>query len=131
MEHVTNSLVVPDFSSVSDTMGEGTYSMRIIDSKVGQWEGRDGRPATTYIAWTMETFNEAEAKNNGRRYTHRTPIEGKGAFRLQEFYKAATGTECKGAFNRESLHGKEIEVTIGLQKNSEYTEVKSVKAISH
>lgn len=125
-------LIVPDFSGVQDTVGAGIYKARIVDSKVDQWAGKDGKPPTTFVAWTMETFDEADDKNNGRKIFHRTPIEGGGAFRLRDFYRAAMGEECAGAFDRTMLHGKEIEVTIGQQKNApEYTEVKAVRPISH
>lgn len=130
----TQSLITPDFSDVKDAVEPGVYNVRIVDSKVDQWEGKNGKPPTVYIAWTLETFNEAIDKNNGRKKTHSTPINGGGAFRLKDFYKAAMGEECKGAFDREMLHGKEIEVTIDWQKNrdgsqSEYTEVKTCKPI--
>ena len=125
-------LVTPDFTSVMDTVGEGIYSTRIVDSKVDTWQGKEGKPNTTYINLTLETFNEAEDKNNGRKIFHRTPIEGAGAFRLKDFYKAAMGEECGGAFDRTMLHGKEVEVTIAQQKNNpQYTEVKAVRQITH
>jgi len=125
-------LVTPDFSGVQDRVGEGIYKARIVDSKVDQWAGKDGKKPTTFINWTMETFNEVEDKNNGRKIFHRTPIEGGGAFRLQDLYRAAMGEECSGAFDRTMLHGREIEVTIAPQKDKpEYTEVKAVRPISH
>ena len=125
-------LVTPDFSGVQDKVEPGIYKARIMDSKLDQWAGKDGKPPTTIIIWTLETFAEAEEKNNGRKIFHRTPIEGGGAFRLQDFYRAAMGEECAGAFDRSMLHGCEIEVTIAQQKNDpQYTEVKSVKRITH
>lgn len=128
----TAMLVTPDFSGVQDRVGEGVYKTRIIDSTVGTWAGKDGKPATTYINWTMETFGEEQEKNNGRRIFHRTPIEGGGAFRLQDFYRAAMGEECGGSFDRSMLYGREVEVTIAQQANKpEYTEVKSVRPITH
>lgn len=125
-------LVTPDFSQTQDAVGEGIYKVRVIDSKVDTWQGKDGKPNTTFIAWTLETFSEAEEKNNGRRIFHRTPIEGKGAFRLQDFYRAATGEECPDSFDRSMLHGREVEVTVAPQKDRpEYTEVKAVRPITH
>lgn len=127
----TGYLVTPNFSDVQDRVGEGIYKARIIDSKVDTWPGKDGKRPTTFINWTLETFAEVEDKNNGRRIFHRTPIEGAGAFRLQDFYRAAMGEECSGSFDRTMLHGREVEVTVGLQKDKpEYTEVKSVRALN-
>lgn len=125
-------LVTPNFDQVQDRVGEGIYKARIISSKVDTWPGKDGKKPTTFINWTLETFAEAEDKNNGRRIFHRTPIEGAGAFRLQDFYRAAMREDCSGAFDRTMLYGRELEVTIGAQKDKpEYTEVKSVRAINH
>ena len=124
-------MVVPNFSAVQDTVGEGIYRVRVLDSKVDRWQGKDGKPDTTYINWTLETFGEAEDKNNGRRIFHRTPIEGPGAFRLQSFYKAVMGEECPTTgFDRTMLYGREVEVTVGPQKNDpQYMEVKAVKPL--
>jgi hypothetical protein len=130
MQQDTGCLVTPNFSEVTDKVGPGIYKARIIDSKVDTWAGRDGKPNTTYIGWTLETFGETEDKNNGRRIFHNTPIEGKGAFRLQDFYRAATGLECTGEFDRTMLHGTEVELTIAPQAaKPEYNEVKAVKPI--
>lgn len=124
-------LVQPNFDEVQDRVGEGTYKVRIVESKVDQWPGKDGKRPTTFIAWTLETFAESDDKNNGRKIFHRTPIEGGGAFRLKDFYLAAMHEECSGAFDPEMLYGKEVEVTIVPQKNDpQYTEIKAVKAIS-
>jgi hypothetical protein len=126
------TLIAPDFSGVQDRVSEGTYKARIVDSKVDQWAGKDGKPPTTYIAWTMETFGEEAEKNNGRKIFHNTPIEGGGAFRLMDFYRAATGLDCPASFDRTQLHGCEVELTYGPQKaRPEYNEVKSVKPIKH
>lgn len=125
-------LVSPDFSEVKDRISEGVYKMRIVGSEVGVWPGKDGKKATAYIGWTLETFGEDESKNNGRKFTHNTAIEGQGAFRLQDFYRAAMGEDLKGKFDRTMLHGREIEATIGPQKNRpEYNEVKACKPLSH
>lgn len=133
METLNNGyLVTPDFTNVQDRVGEGIYKARIVDSKVDTWAGKAGKKATTFIAWTLETFAEAEDKNNGRKIFHRTPIEGAGAFRLQDFYRAAMQEDCAGAFDRTMLHGREVEVTIAPQKDKpEYTEVKSVRRITN
>jgi hypothetical protein len=126
------TLIAPDFSEVQEQVGEGIYKVRIVDGKPGQWAGKDGKPATNFINWRMETFGELEDKNNGRSIFHRTATHGRGAFRLQEFYKAAMGEECSGNFDLTMLYGREIEVTVGHQKDKpEYTEVKAVTPLTH
>jgi hypothetical protein len=132
VENTETTLIEPNFSSLQDRVGEGIYKVRIVDSKFDKWAGKDDKPDTRFVMWTMETFNESEDKNNGRKIFHRTPIEGPGAFRLQDFYRAAMGEECGGKFDRTMLHGRELEVTIAPQKsNPEYTEVKAVRPIAH
>lgn len=128
------ALIVPDFSDVKDAVEPGEYTARIVDSKFDKWAGKDGKKDTYYVAWTLETFGEAEEKNNGRKIFHRTPVNGPGAFKLKEFYKAAmNGEECptEGGFDRTMLHGREVSLTIAPQKNQpEYNEVKLVKSVS-
>ncbi len=130
------TLIVPDFSGVQDRVGPGIYKVRVTSAKPGKWEGKDGKPDTPFLNWRMETFDEAEGKNNGRSIFHRTPTAGGGAFRLQDFYyaatgdKAATGEDLKGSFDYTTLYGREVEVTIAEQTGKpEYTEVKSVRAV--
>ena len=126
------TLIVPDFTETRDPVAPGAYKVRVVASEVGTWAGKDGKPATTYVKWTLETFSEVEAKNNGRRIYHTTPTNGSFAFRLKDFFKAAMHEECTGAFDTTQLYGKELEVTYGPQSNKpEYNEVKSTKAISH
>ncbi len=126
------TLIAPDFTEVQDRVGEGIYKCRVITGTPGKWNGKDGKKDTPFINWRMETFGEAEDKNNGRSVFHRTAISGPGAFRLQEFYKAAMGEDCSGNFDITMLYGKEIEVTVGQQKDKpEYTEVKAVRPITH
>ena len=131
MEASTDTMLVrPDFTGIQDRVGEGVYKVRVVDSKVDQWLGKDGKPPTMFIAWTLETFDEADTKNNGRKVFHRTPINGGGAFKLQDFYRATTGLDCPTEFDRTMLHGTELEITVAAQKDKpEFTEVKAVRAI--
>lgn len=128
-------LIEPDFSEVKDSVEPGIYNGRIVDAKVDQWAGKEGKKATVYVKWTFETFNEADPKNNGRKISTNTPVNGPGAFRLKQLYKAATGEECAGQFDPTMLYGKELELTVVQQKDkngqeTEYTDVKTVKPIS-
>lgn len=127
-------LITPDFSDVKDNVGPGTYKVRIVDAKVDSWQGKDGKPDTTYVNWSLETFEEAESKNNGRRLFHKTPVNGGGAFRLQQFYKAAMKKDLAGGFDTEEMLGKELEVTVvdGMDKMGNptgYTDIKTVRPV--
>jgi hypothetical protein len=101
---------------------------------MGEWASKTGGAPTQFVKWVLETFGEREAKNNGRRIFHTTPINGRGAFRCTQFYKAAMKEELKGPFDTQMLFGKALSVTIvdGTDKEGNatgYTEVKAVKPL--
>lgn len=124
-------LVQPDFSEIQDAIAPGTYKVRVKKGEVKEWPS-----GGTYINWELETFGESEPKNNGRRIFHKTSVSGKGAFVLQQFYKAAVGTALTGNFDTEQLVGKEIAVEVidGVNRQTGeptgYTEIKRAKPIS-
>ena len=122
------SLVTPDFSEIQEEVVAGTYKGIIKKGEVKEWPN-----GGQYVNWMIETFGEAEAKNNGRTIWHKTSTSGKGAFMLQKFYKAATGQALTGKFDTEQLIGKQIEVTLadGVRNGQPtgFTEVKNVRAV--
>lgn len=127
-------LVTPDFSDVQDSVGTGTYFCRIVDAQMGEWQKKDGSGSTPYINWRMETFNEENPKNNGRSVFHKTPLTGGGAFRLKDFYKAATKSQLAGPFETEELLGKEVLITLvdGTDRDGNptgFTDVKTVRPV--
>lgn len=126
------SLITPDFSEVKDNVGPGTYTTRVTGHKMGEWEGRNGNPSTKYVNWELETFNEEESKNNGRKIFYKTPINGKGAFKLQQFYKAAMKQDLSGGFDPEMLYSKELKVVVidQVSKDGALTGYTDVKAVS-
>lgn len=122
-------LITPDFSEVKDNVGPGTYSVRVTDCALKEYS-----TGTKYLNWKLETFDEADSKNNGRTIFHKTPIAGKAAFLLQDFYKAAMKQELEGSFDPNMLMGKEVSITVVDGKDREgnptgYTETKAVKAL--
>jgi len=121
------ALIKPDFSESTDTVGPGTYKVRVTDAKMDKWAGKDGGKDTPYVNWTLETFDEAEQKNNGRRVWLKTPVAGKGVFRLKDLYKAATREELDGEFDTDQLLGKEVQVT--MAERNGYVEVKTIAPI--
>ena len=128
-------LIKPDFSDVQDTVGAGEYKCRILNATIDKWAGKDGKPDMPYVNWTLTTFGEQNDKNNDRRIFYKTPIVGKAAYKLQQFYKAAMKQELTGKFDGEMLYGKEVSVTVidGMDRNGNltgYTEVKSVRPLS-
>lgn len=125
------ALVKPDFSEIAEEIQPGTYKVRVRKGEVKEWPS-----GGVYVNWELETFGESESKNNGRRLFYKTNADGKGAFVLQKFYRAATGAALTGSFDTEQLVGKElaVEVVEGTNRTTGektgYTEVKHVKPIS-
>lgn len=122
-------LVQPDFSELSGSLEAGTYNARITAGEVT--ESKAGKPM---IKWTYEVFGSEDKSKNGLTVFDRTMLSGKGAFRLQDLYRAAMKQELKGPFDTEMLLGKEIKITLamGVQQDgspSKYPEVKSVSGI--
>lgn len=123
-------LVTPNFNDVKDSITAGTYTARIVSATMDEW-----RTGTKYVNWRLETFNEDEAKNNGRSIFYKTPIEGGGAFRLADFYRAAMkATPTAEGFDTDDLMGKEVQLVVadGVNQAGEptgYPEVKAVRTI--
>lgn len=127
---MTGMLIEPDFTEVKEAVEPGIYKVRIVAHRVDKWSGKEGKKDTPYIGWTLDTFGSVEAKDDGRKIFHNTPISGPGAFRLKDLFKAAIGEELQGAFDPIMLYGREIEVTVVQQKNNpEYNEIKAVKSL--
>ncbi len=125
------SLIKPDFSEVADQVVPGTYKCIVKKGDVKAWPN-----GGQYVNWELETYGEAESKNNGRRIFHKTSVSGKGAFVLQQMYLAAVGTALTGQFDTEQLVGKQVAVEVidGVNRNTGeptgYTEVKRVKRLN-
>jgi hypothetical protein len=125
-----STLVTPDFNDVQDDLLEGEYNFRIVEGVIGEWNNERGK--TQYINWTLETIDEEDAKNNGRKMWDRTPISGKGAFRFKNFFKAATGNSydpAQGGFDLTELYGHEIGAVL-LKNDQGYMNIKSYKPVS-
>lgn len=107
----------------------GTYQARI--TAVEAKESKAGNP---YLNWKSELIGEDV---NGRIVFHTTPISGKGAFRLQELYRAATHevlSKESPSFDTEQIIGKEVLMTLTYGVDQEgnprqWPEVKSVAPI--
>lgn len=119
-------LITPDFSEVAEAITAGTYKCIVKKGDVKEWPN-----GGHYVNWELETTGEADPKNNGRRIFHKTSIQGKGAFMLQQIYQAAVGQPLTGKFDTEQLVGKTVivELVDGVRNGEPtgYTEVKKVK----
>ena len=120
-------LVEPDLTEVTSPVPPGTYKTEIMTAEAKEWS-----TGTKYIAWGLQIFDNE--KFAGRNIKHSTPIVGKGAFLLQNFYEAATGEAlAKGSFDTDQLLNKEVIVTL-VQKvrdgvPNKWAEVDSVTPI--
>lgn len=123
------ALVTPDFTEVQGALLPGVYSARVADV-----EAKTSKAGKPYLNWKLETFGANDAAANGRVFFHSTPTTGKGAFRLQELYKAAVGEDLVGGFDTEMLLGREVKAVlvdgVDQQGNAKaWPEVKSVSAL--
>lgn len=123
------AIVTPDFSEIREDVGPGTYRGIIKKAEVKDWPN-----GGQYVSWEIETYGEKETKNNGRRILHKTSTSGKGAFQLQNLYKAATGQTLTGNFDTDMLLGKQVEVQLedGVRNGvpTGYVEVKKVRPVT-
>lgn len=123
-------LITPDFSEIQEDVRPGTYKARVKKGEIKEWPN-----GGSYVNWELETFGEPETKNNGRRIFYKTATSGKGAFTLQQIYRAAMGTALTGSFDTEQLVGKEVAVEVVDGTNRQtgeptgYVEVKRVKPL--
>jgi hypothetical protein len=117
-------LFTPDFSEAAEDLAPGTYQVRITNC-----EEKTSQAGNTYLKWTLDTINEQDPKNNGRKLWHNTMLSGKGVIMLKRFWDAATdGADMGTQFDSEQLLGKELSVTIDKNEKG-YAEVKAVKSI--
>ena len=117
-------LYTPDFTEAAEDIKPGEYQVRITGC-----DEKTSKAGNTYLKWTLETTNESDPKNNGRKMWHNTMLSGKGVIMLKRFWDAATGgAEMGDQIDTEQLIGKELSVTVDLNDNG-YAEVKGVKPI--
>ena len=122
-------LVTPNFDEVQDSFDAGEYVVQVTGAELGAWE-KDGH-STPYVRWEYSTVDEAVAKNNGRKLFDRTALAGKGAFRVQQVYRAATGEPLSAdspSFDTEQLLGRQLKVVVAINEKG-YAEVKSYAAL--
>lgn len=124
-------LIQPDLNDLQKEIVPGAYNVRVVESSIDEWQGKEGKPNTKYVKWVLETFGADTPADNGRRIWHTTPITGRGAFLLTNFYKAAMGESMNTdspSFDTEQIHGREMHVVV--DKNAKgYIEVKAVSSL--
>ncbi len=118
-----------DLSEVVDGFPQGDYNVNVVNA-----EQKTSKAGNSYIRWQFTVFNHPEPKYNGQAIWHNTPTSGKGAFRLVQLWKAAMGSELKGAtLDPSAIMGKQLSATIVPSHDQDgnlngFSEVKSLKA---
>lgn len=119
-----STLVTPDFSEAQDPIDEGTYYAKI--DKVEQKTSKNGH---AMLNWTLETFNEQDPKNNGRKVWHTTMLEGRGAGMLKDFLQKVSGGEYQGgAFDPSEFVNREMQIVIAKDAEGR-TNIKGIKSV--
>ena len=121
------ALVTPDMSEAQKQLEPGVYPARIIAA-----EAVDSKAGKPMLKWTLETFGHDDAGFNGKRVITRTMLVGKGIFKTQELYKAATGEALSGPFDTDQLIGSEVRITLaeGRDQHGNPTDWPEVKTVS-
>jgi hypothetical protein len=126
--------ITPDFSEASESspIPAGVYKARITacEQKTSQ------RSGNAYLNWKLTIFGaDGELKRqNNRLLFLATVLNGPGAGRLMDLYKAATGAKPSGPFDTDELIGKEVEVVVVERidattgQPSNFPDVKTVRA---
>lgn len=116
-------------SEVVDGIPEGTYNVNVVDA-----EHKTSKAGNPYLRWQFTVFGNAETKYNGQAIWHSTPTTGKGAFRLLQLFKAATGERLDKTATKidpQAILGKQLTITVVNSHDQDgnpngFTEVKSV-----
>lgn len=123
-------LVQPDFSEVLEGVPPGTYQAVLVDSEM-----RDSKAGSKYVRWRMTIQGANDTRVNGQSVWTNTPVAGKGAFRLQQLYKAATQGKLTGGFDTSELMGKVVTIDVIDQidnstgEKTGFVDVKNVRAV--
>ncbi|HUR98761.1 MAG TPA: DUF669 domain-containing protein [Pyrinomonadaceae bacterium] len=123
-------IIEPELSEATPSeLPAGTYKAHIVDAE--QKTSQAGKP---YLRWQLTVFDASDARLNGMAVWTSTPTTGRGVFRLQQLYKAATGTALEGRFDTTDLMGKQVLITVvpGVTQDgtpSGYPEVKAIRAV--
>lgn len=124
------SLITPNLDEVQEAIEAGVYKVQVTKVETGVWNTQKGD--LPYLKVHLDTFEEVNPKNNGRKIFYSMPLAGKGAFLVANFYRACTGESINKenpSFDTEQIMGRQLEVTVDIN-SAGYTEVKTVKAIA-
>lgn len=110
-------LIKPDFTEMSEPLAHGDYKARVVDDELA--ETQTGKQQ---LKVTLEIFGCQGDKEsyNGKKLTYFAMLAGKGAFRLHDLWKAATGVDLPkdcGSLNTDEIRGKAVTVTLGPEKD--------------
>ncbi len=126
------SLITPNLDEIQEAIEAGEYKVRVTKVETDVWAANEKRGELPYLKVTLDTFDEEEPKNNGRKIFYNMPIAGKGAFLVSNFYAAATGEKISKdapSFDTEQIMGCELTMIVDIN-DAGYTEVKSVRSIN-
>ena len=121
-------LIEPNFDEVKE-IADGEYLARVIDA-----EQKTSQAGNAMVNWTLEIYGENAGKALGATLRLTTMLTGKGAFKLQQLYKAAHGTDCPRSFDTDTLLNKSVKVLVVREKRdgkeTGYADVAAIKAVA-
>lgn len=118
-----------NLSDVVDGLAEGEYKANVVDCEM-----KTSKAGNAYLRWQLTAFDCADARFNNQSVWMTTPTSGKGAFRLMQLYKAATGEKLDNqvtTLDPQKILGKQLWVTVvkSLDQNGGETGFMEVKAV--
>lgn len=119
------AIIEPNFDEVV-TLEPGVYNVRLHEVEVKDTKAGDKQ----YLKWTLEVVGNDDPTLNGQKCFTNTMTSGKGAFALQDLYKAVTGEEIAAAsFDTDSILGQEVGVILveGTDQQGNATRFPEVK----
>ena len=125
------ALITPDVSEITPDLEVGTHRMRITDVVAGEW-----KTGTPYLNFTMETCEAAKPELNGRKFWHKVPYTGKGAFLFAKLHKAVIGEDyVNGEIDTEVYLGRDCPLVLDDGVDSRdgsptgYLDAKAIKPV--
>lgn len=115
------AMIQPDFTQTGSAfvrIEPGIYTVRVV-----QCEEKLSQAGNPYLNWKLSIFGADDIRYNGKWVFYRTPIKGKGAFRLSQILSVILPDYKPGdAFDSESTVGKSLSVKLIYVRNPDGSE---------
>jgi hypothetical protein len=116
-------LVTPDFSEETKPIEAGDYAVRVL----GHTFKTSRNTGAKYLTWGLEVLS---GEHEGKKLSHNTMLEGKGAGILRKFLNAARPGYDGSAFDADLYIGTRLIAKVGPEKGTDGREYMKVKDVA-